>query len=49
MRKIIAAINMTLDGDCDHRAGIPDEEVRDHYMPLMHEGMEHGIETTNGL
>lgn len=38
MRKIIAAINMTLDGDCDHQAGIPDEEVHDHYAQLMHEG-----------
>lgn len=38
MRKIIAAINMTLDGDCDHRAGVPDEELHDHYTQLMHEG-----------
>ncbi|HCS19864.1 MAG TPA: dihydrofolate reductase [Bacteroidetes bacterium] len=38
MRKIIAAINMTLDGDCDHRAGIPDEEVHDHYTQLLQEG-----------
>ncbi len=38
MRKIIAAINMTLDGDCDHRAGVPDEEVHDHYTQLMQEG-----------
>ena len=25
MRKLIAAINMTLDGFCDHEAGIADE------------------------
>lgn len=35
MRKIIAAINMTLDGNCDHTAGIPDEELHDHYTELM--------------
>ena len=35
MRKIIAAINMTLDGVFDHTAGIPDEEVHDHYTNLL--------------
>lgn len=35
MRKIIAAINMTLDGFCDHTAGIPDEEVHQHYTELI--------------
>ena len=25
MRKVIAALNMTLDGFCDHTAGLPDE------------------------
>jgi dihydrofolate reductase len=35
MRKIIAAINTTLDGFCDHTAGIPDEEVHDHYTELI--------------
>lgn len=35
MRKIIAAINMTLDGYCDHTAGIPDEELHDHYTELL--------------
>jgi len=38
MRKIIAAINMTLDGNCDHTAGIPDEELHDHYTELMESG-----------
>jgi hypothetical protein len=35
MRKVIAAINMTLDGVCDHTAGIPDEEVRLMYLRDM--------------
>jgi len=38
MRKLIAAINMTLDGFCDHTAGIPDEEIHQHYMELLNEG-----------
>ena len=35
MRKVIAAINMTLDGFCDHTAGIPDEELHQHYSELI--------------
>ena len=35
MRKVIAAINMTLDGICDHTAGIPDEEIHHHYADLL--------------
>jgi dihydrofolate reductase len=35
MRKVIAAINMTLDGFCDHTAGIPDEEIHQHYTELL--------------
>src|SRR5206468_6741026 len=31
----IAAINMTLDGFCDHTAGIPDEEIHYHYADLL--------------
>lgn len=38
MRKIIAALNMTLDGICDHTAGIPDEEIHQHYTALLEEG-----------
>jgi dihydrofolate reductase len=38
MRKVIAAINMTLDGFCDHTAGIPDEEIHQHYTDLLSEG-----------
>src|SRR5690606_13264707 len=35
MGKIIAAINTTLDGICDHTAGIPDEEIHQHYAALI--------------
>ena len=35
MRKIIAAINMTIDGFCDHTAGIPDDEIHQHYTDLL--------------
>ena len=35
MRKVIGAINMTLDGICDHTAGIPDEEIHEHYAELL--------------
>src|SRR6187399_156721 len=38
MSKIIAAINMTLDGFCDHTAGLPDEEIHQHYTELMGQG-----------
>jgi dihydrofolate reductase len=37
MRKVIAAINMTLDGFCDHTAIIPDEEIHQHYTDLLSE------------
>jgi dihydrofolate reductase len=36
MSKIIAAINLTIDGFCDHTAGIPDEEIHAHYENLLH-------------
>lgn len=38
MRKVIAALNMTLDGICDHTAGIPDEEIHQHYAELLSHG-----------
>lgn len=38
MRKVIAAINMTLDGFCDHTAIIPDEEIHEHYSELLKSG-----------
>ena len=38
MRKVIAAINMSLDGFCDHSAMIADEELHDHYTDLLNGG-----------
>ena len=35
MRKLIAAINTTIDGFCDHTAGIPDDEIHQHYTELL--------------
>ncbi|HLG39177.1 MAG TPA: dihydrofolate reductase family protein [Chitinophagaceae bacterium] len=38
MRKLIAAINMTLDGFCDHTSLIADEEIHQHYNELLCSG-----------
>jgi len=35
MRKVIAAINMTLDGFCDHTAGLADDELHQHYNEIL--------------
>lgn len=35
MKKIIAVMNMTVDGFCDHTAGIPDEEIHNHYADVL--------------
>ncbi|WP_313188983.1 dihydrofolate reductase family protein [Sphingobacterium sp.] len=35
MRKITAAFNMTLDGNCDHTVPNPDAEIHDHYSQLL--------------
>ena len=35
MRKLIAAINMTLDGFCDHTAVVADDEILQHYNELF--------------
>ena len=35
MGKLIAAMNMTLDGFCDHTAGIADDELHRHYSALL--------------
>jgi dihydrofolate reductase len=35
MRNVIAGINMTLDGNCDHTAGIADDELHNHYTELL--------------
>lgn len=37
-RKVIAAINMTIDGICDHNVGIPDEDLHKHYSDLIDQG-----------
>jgi dihydrofolate reductase len=37
MRKIVAGINMTLDGFCDHTAIGPDEEIHQHYTELLND------------
>jgi len=38
MSKVIAAINMTIDGFCDHTAGLPDEEIHQYYAALLAQG-----------
>jgi dihydrofolate reductase len=35
MKKLIAAINMTLDGFCDHTEMNADEEIHEHYNELL--------------
>jgi len=35
MKKVIAAINMTLDGFCDHTAVDPDDQIHEHYTDLL--------------
>lgn len=35
MRKLIAAINLTLDGFCDHTSGVADDEMLQHYTDLI--------------
>ena len=35
MRKLIAAMNMTLDGFCNHEAMSADEEIHQHYNELL--------------
>jgi dihydrofolate reductase len=38
MTKIIAAMNMTLDGICDHTAGLPVTGMHEHYTELLGQG-----------
>lgn len=35
MGLLIFTLNVTLDGCCDHREGIPDDEMLDHFTQLM--------------
>ena len=37
MRSVIYAINITLDGCCDHTKTIADEEMLEHYTQLLRE------------
>jgi len=37
MRNVIYAINVTLDGCCDHTKGIADDELLEHYTHLLRE------------
>lgn len=38
MRKVVAAINMTLDAFCDHTAGIADDDLHRHYTEVIRNG-----------
>jgi dihydrofolate reductase len=38
MRKLIFAINLTLDGCCDHTKVIGDEELHEYYAQLLRDG-----------
>lgn len=35
MRRVIAAINITIDGFCDHTLAIADDELHQHYTELL--------------
>ncbi len=35
MRKLIYAINITIDGGCDHTNGVPDDELFEYYTHLV--------------
>ncbi|MEQ8811538.1 MAG: dihydrofolate reductase, partial [Imperialibacter sp.] len=35
MRKVIASINMTLDGFCDHTSAIADDELHKHFNDAL--------------
>ncbi len=37
MRNVIFAINITLDGCCDHTSAVADAELHDHYTRLLQE------------
>jgi len=38
MTKLIAAINMTIDGFCNHEAAVVDDELHEHYNELLRGG-----------
>jgi len=35
MRKLIAGLNMSLDGYCDHTAMTADDEIHEHYNNVL--------------
>ena len=37
MRKVIFAINVTMDGCCDHTKGIGGDDILEHYTQLLRE------------
>ncbi len=37
MRKLIYAINVTVDGCCDHTKGIGGDDILEHYTQLLRE------------
>ena len=37
MRKVIFAINITLDGYCGHETGIVDDELHEYFTGLLHD------------
>ena len=37
MRNLIFAINLTIDGCCDHTKGVADDEIHEHYTQLLRE------------
>lgn len=38
MRRVIAAINMTVDGYCDHTAIVADDELHNHFSDVLRNG-----------
>jgi dihydrofolate reductase len=40
MRNVIYAINVTLDGCCDHTKFIPDEDLFEHYIRLLRDEVD---------
>lgn len=38
MARIVAAMNITIDGFCDHTAGIADDQLHQHYSDLLADG-----------
>jgi len=41
MRKVVFAINMTIDGYCGHETGIADDELHQYFTDLLHQSGVH--------